>query len=93
MTVASLLKAKHVGIKELKNHLSAMLKTHRPMVATDRGEPTYFFIPYNEMIEIVEILEELSDPDMVRQIQKARLAYKKNGWVPASRLWKKLGMT
>lgn len=91
MTVATLLRAKHVGIKELKDHLSELLRNHEPIVATDRGAPTYFLIPYDEMIEVVEILEELSDPEIVRNIQEGRKAYKKGGWVPVSNLWKKLG--
>ena len=92
MTVASLLKAKHIGIKEIKNHLSGILKKHQPVVATDRGQPTYFFIPYDEMIEMVEIFEELSDPATVQRVQEGRKAYKKGGWVPVAGLWKKLGV-
>lgn len=91
MAVASLLKARHVGIKELKNRLSELLRTRQPLVATDRGEPTYFFVPYDEMVEVVEILEELSDPETVKRVQEGRTAYQKGGWIPVARLWKKLG--
>lgn len=82
MTVASLLRAKHVGIKELKNRLSEFLSQDRPLVATDRGDPIYFLVPYDEMVEIVEILEELSDPEAVKRVQEGRKAYKKGGWIP-----------
>ena len=92
MSVAGLLKAKHIGIKEIKNHLSALLKTRKPMVATDRGKPTYFFIPYNEMVEIVEILEELSDPETLQRVQEGRRAYKKGSWISVSAAWNKLGL-
>lgn len=92
MSVTALLKAKHVGIKDLKNHLSKLLKTHKPLVATDRGEPTYFFIPYHEMVEIVEMLEELSDPETLRRIQEGRKTYREGGWIPVSKLWKNLGI-
>ena len=90
MTVASLLKAKHIGIKELKDHLSELLRKHEPIVATDRGDPTYFLIPYDEMVEIVEILEELSDPEIVKNVQEGRRAYKKGGWIPLAHLWNKI---
>lgn len=90
MTIAALLRAKHVGIKELKNRLSELLKTQQPLVATDRGQPAYFMIPYEEMIELVEMLEELSDPETLRQVAEGRKAYRKGGWVPVSNLWKKL---
>ena len=93
MNVASLLRAKHVGIKELKDHLSALLKKHQPLVATDHGDPTYFLVPYEDMIEIVEILEEISDPTVVRSMQEGRRAYKKGGWIPVSNLWRKLGIS
>ena len=93
MGVASLLRAKHVGVKELKNRLSELLRKGEPLVATDRGKPTHFVVPYDEMVEIVELLEELSDPAIGKRIQEGRRAYQKGQWVPVSRLWKKLGLS
>jgi len=90
MSVAGLLKAKHVGVRELKEHLSGFLKGGQPLVATDHGTPTHFVVPYGEMIEIVEMLEELSDPELVRRVQEARADQQKGGWIPASRLFAKL---
>src|SRR5688572_10819071 len=82
MSVATLLRARHVGIRELKDHLSEWLGKQAPLVATDRGQPTHFVVPYDEMIEIVEILEELSDSGLVERVQAARAGYQKGGWVP-----------
>jgi prevent-host-death family protein len=90
MGVAALLKARHVGVRELKEHLSGLLKDGHPIVATDRGTPTHFVVPYDEMIEIVEMLEELSDPALVRRVQETRVAQEKGGWIPASRLLSKM---
>lgn len=82
MGVAALMGAKHVGIRELKDHLSAWLGKGAPLVATDRGQPTHFVVPYAEMIEIIEILEELSDGGLVERVLAARKGYRKGGWVP-----------
>ncbi len=92
MGVAGLLRAQHVGIRDLKNRLSEFLAGGKPLVATDRGRPKYFLIPYEEMAELAETLEELSDPRMVAQVQEARDAYRRGEGVPVSRLWKRLGL-
>ena len=82
MGVTALLGARHVGIRELKDHLSEWLGKNAPLVATDRGQPTHFVVPYGDMLEIVEMLEELSDPDLVARIQAGRAGYRKGAWVP-----------
>ncbi len=92
MTIAQILRAQHVGVKELKNHLSMLFKTHKPIVATDRGQPTYLLIPYDEMVELLEMLEEAKDEEFVRMVQSGRKAYAKGKWRPAGKLWKKLGV-
>lgn len=93
MAVAQLLRAKHVGIRDLKNRLSEHLGTGKPIVATDRGDPKYYLIPYDDMVELVEILEEASDPGFVAKVEEARAAWRRGGGVPVSRLWRKLGLT
>lgn len=82
MGLAALLKARHVGIRDLKDHLSEYLTDKKPLVATDHGQPSYYLIPYHEMVELAEILEELSDPDLVAKVRKGREEYRKGSWVP-----------
>ena len=92
MTISSILKAKHIGVKSFRTHLSKFIRSREPYIVTDRGEPQEVLIPYDDLIELVEDLEELSDPKLIKQIAEGREAYKKGGWTPVSRLWRKLGV-
>ncbi|MEK6543472.1 MAG: hypothetical protein AABZ44_03445 [Elusimicrobiota bacterium] len=94
MNLAHLMKARYVGIKDLKAHLSSLLEINKPLVVTDRGQPKHFVIPYEEMLEIVDILEEAAQPKVVAQVARARAAYRKSGGVPVDmkRLRGKLGL-
>jgi hypothetical protein len=82
MNLASLLRAEHVGIRDLKIRLSAFLDKNKPLVVTARGKPRHFVVPYEEMLEIVDILEEASDPRLVAEVERARRAYKAGHGVP-----------
>lgn len=76
------MKARFVGVRDLKTHLSAFLDQKKPLVVTDRGKPKHFVIPYNEMLEIIDILEEASDPRLVANVERARAEYKRTGGIP-----------
>lgn len=94
MAVATLLRAGHIGVKELKTHLSQVLKVERPWVVTDRGQPTRFLLPYDDVVELVEMLEELSDRATLRRVAAGRRAViRKTRGVPVATLWRNLGVT
>lgn len=93
MNLTAILRAEHLGIKEFKTHICQILKANKPQIITDHGRPRQFVIPYEEMIEIVEVLEELSDPEFLKEIQQARKFCKKNKEsIPASKLWREMGL-
>ncbi len=87
-----LLRAEPIGVKELKNHLSAVLKRSKPRVVTDHNKPRHFLIPYEDMVEIVELLDELSSTKLIKQIAEARESYRKGRWVPLETTAKDLGL-
>ena len=60
----SLLKAPHVGVREFKEKISSFLNKGRTLVVTDHGEPTSVMVPYNDMLELLDILEESDDPEV-----------------------------
>lgn len=92
MNISALLKAKHVGVKSFRTNLSKFIRNQKPYIIMDRTQPQEFVIPYNEMIELVEMIEELSDRELLKQIAEGRNSYHKGGWIPVSRLWQKLGL-
>ena len=91
MTLSQRLRARHIGVKELKNNLSMLFRSHKPIIATDRGQPAYFLVPYDDMVEMMEFMEEARDAGLVAEIKAGRQAYAKGGWSPVADLWKKLG--
>jgi hypothetical protein len=92
MTISQMMRAAHMGVRELKNNLPGVLHSNKPVVATEHGKPTYFLLPYADMVEIVEMLEEARNSELVSMVAEGRKAYGKGGWRPASKLWKKLDL-
>lgn len=91
MNIASaLLRAHHIGIRDLKEHLSAKYLDEL-LVITDRGNPVSVTMPYSDVLELVDIFEELSDPETLRCIREGRKAIKGEAkGIPVSRLFNKI---
>jgi len=89
-TAVDLLKAKHCGVREYKGHLStAFLKDF--VVITDRGKPISVNLPYEEMLEILDIFDEIVDPEIVNDVLEGRKSIKSGGkGIPVSNLFNKL---
>lgn len=87
----SLLKARHVGIRELKANLSKFLKENTTMVITDHGTPTNVIVSYDDIIELVDVLDELMDKATLRSVQEGRNAIAAGSkGVPVSNLFNKM---
>lgn len=93
MNIASILKADYIGIKELKTNLCKIIDKNKPCIVTERGKPKQFMIPYEEMVEIIEILEELANPEIIQEIQSARKSCRGGGGISLNKLWKELGIS
>jgi len=91
MSVATdLLKAHHIGIRDLKGHLSTSF-LNEILVITDRGTPVSVNLPYSDVLELVEILDELSDPETIATIQEGRKAIKTGTkGIPVANLFSKI---
>lgn len=93
MTVASLLrKAKPVNVREAQAQLSRLIRSKSPSMVLSHGKPVSFLIPYEEMLDLVEGLDELKDKKLLQEIARARAEYGKGKSVPAERLFKKMGL-
>jgi len=92
MSIAtSLLEVEHVGIKNLKTNLSRLLNEEKPYIITDHGKPKQVIIPYEEMLELVDIFDELSDSELLKTIREGRASIKigEKG-IPVANLWKEI---
>jgi hypothetical protein len=56
------------------------------------GKPVSFLVPYEDMLDLVEALEELKDKKLLGEVAKARMEYAQGKAVPAERLFKKMGL-
>jgi prevent-host-death family protein len=75
MSIASeLLKAKHIGIGDFRGQLFKLLDTAQPIVVTEHGHPKSVVLGYDEVLEIIDILEELADHQTVSAVKEARQA-------------------
>ncbi len=92
MTLASvLLKAPHIGVRQFKAHLSRLLKRRSPLIITERGVPVEVVIPYQEALEMVDLVDEAMDLETLKAVQGGRNAVKKGvKGIPVSRLFKKI---
>ena len=81
---------KYVGVRELRGNLAKMLKSRQSYFVTDHGKPVKAMIPYEVLLELLEILDELKDKTLTQEVARGRKEYAAGGWVPASRLKNKL---
>jgi hypothetical protein len=74
----SILKAKHFNIRDYKTHINSYFKSDAPQIVTVNGKPQKIVLNYSEIIELIDIFDELQDPELMKEIQAARKSYHKN---------------
>jgi hypothetical protein len=87
---ADLLKANHIGIRDIKEHLSTRLLKDI-LVITDRGTPVSVNLPYSDVLELVDILDEVADLETMATVSEARKAIKGGAkGIPVANLFNKI---
>ena len=71
---ASLLKAPHVGVRDLRTNLSRMLHSSKPLIVTEHGRPKRVILPYEVIVGIIETLGELDDRELAESVKLSRKA-------------------
>jgi antitoxin (DNA-binding transcriptional repressor) of toxin-antitoxin stability system len=93
MTAASLLrKAKPVNVREAQAQLSKLIRSKSTSMVLSHGKPVSFLVPYEEMLDLVETLDELKDKKLLQEIERARTEYAGGKAVPVERLFRKMGL-
>ncbi|MEK6682591.1 MAG: hypothetical protein AABY79_11580 [Nitrospirota bacterium] len=90
-TKAIFKKARTAGIREVQAKLSKLIGEGTLTIITSHGKPKSFLIPYEEMLDLLEILDELKDDRLIEEIARARKEYDEGKWAPAERLFERLG--
>jgi len=85
----ALVRAKSIGIRKFRDKLSSLMKTHQMFIVTEHGTPAGVLLPYGDMLEIVDILDELNDKKALRAIAEGRRAIGKGvKGISASKVFK-----
>lgn len=93
MSATSLLrKARPVNVREAQAQLSKLIRSKVPSMVLSHGKPVSFLVPYEEMLDLIDTLDELKDTKLLREIERARVDYAQGKAVPAERLFKKMGV-
>jgi len=75
MTIAqALLRAKNVGIRNAKNKLSKLIKQHELWIITEHGTPTSVLLPYEDLLDLVDVIDELQDKGAIETVMEGRKA-------------------
>jgi len=85
-------KAKPVNVREAQARLSKLIHSKSPSMVLSHGKPVSFLVPYEDMLDLVETLEELKDKTLLGEIARSRAEYAQGKAVPAERLLKKMGL-
>ena len=93
MTAKSLLRqAKPVNVREAQAKLSRLIRSKTPSLVLSHGKPVSFLVPYEEMLDLLEMLDELKDQRLLQEVDRARSEYAAGKAVSAERLFKKMGL-
>ena len=90
MNIPKLIKdARYVGVRELRENLAQAVKSRHFVFVTDHGKPVKAMVPYEMLLELIEVLEEFKDKTLLQEIKQGRKEYREGGWVSAKRLKEK----
>ncbi|MBI4001471.1 MAG: hypothetical protein HY348_06780 [Nitrospira defluvii] len=85
-------KAKPVNVREAQAQLSKLIRSKFPSMVLSHGKPVSFLVPYEDMLNLVDTLDELKDKKLMGEIERGRTEYVQGKEVSAERLFKKMGL-
>jgi antitoxin (DNA-binding transcriptional repressor) of toxin-antitoxin stability system len=89
--ISFLRNAKPVNVREAQAKLSQLIKSRSLCMVVSHGKPVSFLVPYEDMLDLVEMHDELKDTKLLREIARMRAEYARGSAVPAERLFRKMG--
>jgi antitoxin (DNA-binding transcriptional repressor) of toxin-antitoxin stability system len=83
---------KPVNVREAQARLSRLVKSKLPSMVCSHGKPVSFLVPYEDMLDLLDTLEELKDAKLLKEIARARDEYAKGKSISAERLFRRMGL-
>ena len=84
--------AKSVNVREAQAKLSRLIRSKTASLVTSHGKPVSFIVPYEKMLDLLEMIDELKDQRLLEEIARGRSEYEAGKAVPAEQLFKKMGL-
>jgi antitoxin (DNA-binding transcriptional repressor) of toxin-antitoxin stability system len=93
VTTKSILRqSKPVNVREAQAGLSRLIRSKKPSLVLSHGKPVSFLVPYEEMLDLLDMLDDLKDRKLLEEIARARSEYAGGKEVPAEKLFRKMGL-
>ena len=70
----ALLRAPRIGAREFRNKACTFIKAGKFYLITKHGHPAGVFMPYEEALELTEMIDELHDKKLLKTIAEGRRA-------------------
>ena len=78
MTLATaLLRAPRIGAREFRNKACSFINMGKAYLITEHGHPAGVFLPYEDALELVDVVEELNDRKALKMIAEGRRAIRR----------------
>lgn len=71
---AALLRAPRIGAREFRNKACSFIRKGKAYLVTEHGQPAGVFLPYEDAIELADIIDELNDKKLLKIIAEGRRA-------------------
>lgn len=82
MKTTDLMRAKTIAVRQFREDIFNIVKRKETYVITSNGKQEMFLIPYEDVIELMDILEESKDAALKEHIRRSREEYNRTGGVP-----------
>ena len=78
MTLATaLLRAPRIGAREFRNKACSFINMGKAYLITEHGHPAGVFLPYEDALELVDVIDELNDRKTLKTVADGRRAIRK----------------
>ncbi len=74
---AALLRAPRIGAREFRNKACSFINMGKACLITEHGHPAGVFLPYQDALELVDVVDELNDKKVLKMIAEGRRAIRK----------------
>ena len=71
---AALLRAPRIGAREFRNKACSFIRRGKAYLVTEHGQPAGVCLPYEDAIELADIIDELNDKKLLKIIAEGRRA-------------------